>query len=168
MFVLLLLSGCSNDNFLVPQDLQKVNLFLLYNREFLDFQAIDSNNANFLMSINRELFHFEIGLAHGSLGLFPENFSGRTYPNSLIYYREDLPKLIGIITTKNGEAYLVGVIPFLKVSAKLKVDVSKDGMLMERKLEKEMKKIGMALIGDDEISQYSIEDQARVMPPFLM
>jgi len=77
----------------------------------------------------------------------PSAFTGRIYPSvSLEGYRDDLTKLVGLIATKNGDSYEIGIVSFLRPDAELEVLVPKDGILVERKLEKRNEhKIGWLL-----------------------
>jgi hypothetical protein len=102
----------------------------------------------------------------------PSTFSGRTYiPNAgLPDYRDDLSKLLGLIVTKENLEYTVGVVPFVKDKSELKVSVPKNGVLVERKVEKkDEKKLGWILsveLDDSEILNYTIEDLSRAILDF--
>ncbi len=160
--VLILFSACNEKNSVKAQTRQNGDSLSSENKEMLNFQAIEvpdlDNSKGFISDGNFK----------GMNDIIPSSFAGRIYPlNSLDDYREDLPKLVGLIATKNDDDYSVGIISFLKDSAKLTMAVPKDGVLLERNLEKkDEKKLGWILsfdLEDNQILQYIIEDQARVV-----
>ena len=99
---------------------------------------------------------------------YPSAFKDRIYPeDGLEGYRDDLGKLVGLIATKRGEDYAVGIVSFALDSPKIKVEVPKNGTLVDRKLEKKNeKKIGWILsvaLQNDEILQFTLQDQSRAV-----
>ncbi|MEX0288116.1 MAG: hypothetical protein AB3N14_03325 [Flavobacteriaceae bacterium] len=99
---------------------------------------------------------------------YPSAFKGRVYPeDGLEGYRDDLSKLVGLIATKRGEDYSVGIVSFAVDSPDIKVEVPKNGTLVDRKLEKKNeKKLGWILsvaLNDDQMLQYTIQDQSRAV-----
>ena len=99
---------------------------------------------------------------------FPSAFKGRVYPSEALEgYRGDLTKLVGLIATKRGDDYSVGIVSFAVDSPSLEVEIPKNGTLIDRKLEKKNeKKLGWILsvdLKDNQMLQYTIQDQTRAV-----
>ena len=110
----------------------------------------------------------EVEQLKADISFYPSAFRGRIYPeDGLEGYRGDLSRLVGLIATKRGADYSVGIVSFAMDSADIKVEIPKNGTLVDRKLEKKNEnKLGWILsisLNANEMLHYTIQDQARAV-----